>query len=443
MFAVDTRVAKQWRARPFLAVVDALPIDPANALSIRTTCRAVEGGAACIIFRAGRLTTTGSPMQAYEGPALIAERTKAALLPARIDGVEYTPFSRRMGKVPRRGFPRIHLRILPGRQLTGPAGVTGRARRVAPRRVLADEMIQASFTTAPIDTTLFDTRLEVTRQHGRGHSIADDDTGDIVEIDGEGFVTIKGRATRFTAVAGGMVPLGALEHLAAKTWPAAGHAVVAPRSACRTSSCRGRSHSCVRFRCSVPARPAMSAARRSRPRPAGRHALRRTSRYNAATPSLRMRPLNRLPISSDVGDVSADVRRLFEDLLTQRPERRHQITGECLPLLDVFETHDALDLLLDLPGVSVASIRVLVKAGVVIIAGEKDRPEQGARGAASYHLVERDFGRFARAVRVHVAIDAARATATLTNGELRVRLPKIEERRGQGLLVSITTDAAR
>jgi HSP20 family molecular chaperone IbpA len=44
---------------------------------------------------------------------------------------------------------------------------------------------------------------------------------------------------------------------------------------------------------------------------------------------------------------------------------------------------------------------------------------------------------------VHVAIDAARATATLTNGELRVRLPKIEERRGQGLLVSITTDAAR
>ena len=86
---------------------------------------------------------------------------------------------------------------------------------------------------------------------------------------------------------------------------------------------------------------------------------------------------------------------------------------------------------------------MLVKAGVVIIAGEKDRPEQGARGTASYHLVERDFGRFARAVRVHVAIDAARATATLAHGELRVRLPKIEERRGQGLLVPITTDAVR
>jgi HSP20 family protein len=156
-----------------------------------------------------------------------------------------------------------------------------------------------------------------------------------------------------------------------------------------------------------------------------------------------MRPLTRLPISSDVGDVSADVRRLFEELARQRPERRHQITGECLPLLDVFETHEAINLLLDVPGVSAANMRVLVKAGVVIIAGEKDRPDQSARGSASYHLVERDFGRFARAVRVHVAIDAAGASATLRDGELRVRLPKIEERRGRGIMVPVSTDVVR
>lgn len=156
-----------------------------------------------------------------------------------------------------------------------------------------------------------------------------------------------------------------------------------------------------------------------------------------------MRSVSRLPISADVGDVSAEVRRLFEDLARQRPERRHQITGECLPLLDVFETHDAFDLLLDVPGVAAANLRILVKAGVVIIAGEKDRPDQSARGHASFHLVERDFGRFARAVRVHAAIDAARASATLKDGELRVRLPKIDERRGQGIAVPITSDSVR
>jgi HSP20 family protein len=94
---------------------------------------------------------------------------------------------------------------------------------------------------------------------------------------------------------------------------------------------------------------------------------------------------------------------------------------------------------LDLPGVSTESCRVLVKSGVVLIVGEKDRPE-AAHGPASFHLVERDFGRFARAVRVHAAIDAANAKARLKDGELRIILPKIPDRRGRELLLTIDTD---
>lgn len=144
-------------------------------------------------------------------------------------------------------------------------------------------------------------------------------------------------------------------------------------------------------------------------------------------------------VSADVGDLSLEVRRLFEDLAKRRPDRRHMVSGECLPLLDVFETERTIDVVLDVPGITIESIRIMIKGGIVLVAGEKERLDR-QDGPASFHLVERDFGRFARAVRLHVAIDAAHARAWLKDGELRILLPKIPDRRGREIMVPIATE---
>ena len=97
-------------------------------------------------------------------------------------------------------------------------------------------------------------------------------------------------------------------------------------------------------------------------------------------------------------DLAEDVHRLLDDLAKRRADRRHVVAGECMPVVDVFETEKTVEIVLDLPGVAADAVRILFKAGVLLIVGEKERPDLTKRGPASFHLVERDFGRFARAV---------------------------------------------
>jgi HSP20 family protein len=143
-------------------------------------------------------------------------------------------------------------------------------------------------------------------------------------------------------------------------------------------------------------------------------------------------------ISQELGDLSDDVRRLFQELERFGGHSSSVLAGQCTPPLDVLETDEAVEIVMDVPGVSPDAVRVLLKGDVVIVAGEK--VPTGPHAAGDYHLVERGSGRFARAVRVSAPVDGSRAVATLVHGELRILLPKIHDRRGVARVLPITTE---
>jgi HSP20 family protein len=147
-----------------------------------------------------------------------------------------------------------------------------------------------------------------------------------------------------------------------------------------------------------------------------------------------MRRIAPFPILS-AADAAADVRRLIEEVSRSfRPGDQ----AECVPGVDVIETAEALRVVVDLPGVAASSLQVVLKGGVLVIAGVKEQPARTS--ATTFHLLERSFGRFGRGVPVGTSFDGARATARLARGELTVTLPKISERRGRPIPVPIATE---
>jgi HSP20 family protein len=141
--------------------------------------------------------------------------------------------------------------------------------------------------------------------------------------------------------------------------------------------------------------------------------------------------------TSESAELADDIRELFQDLATTLRHDLRAYSGECHPALDVVETDAAMEIVIDVSGVPREALRVLIREGVLLIAGEKAPPL--SKGEQTFHLVEREFGRFARAVRLTGAFDIAKGHATLSDGELSIVLPKMADRRGRAHLIPITT----
>ncbi|MGE0446982.1 MAG: Hsp20/alpha crystallin family protein [Vicinamibacterales bacterium] len=133
--------------------------------------------------------------------------------------------------------------------------------------------------------------------------------------------------------------------------------------------------------------------------------------------------------AADSSELAEDLRELFEELARSLERGQRAYSGEYRPALDVRETDSAIEVVMDIAGVPAAAVRVVFRAGILLIAGEKAQPS--ASTGQTFHLVEREFGRFARAVRLTGAFDLQRGRAEVRHGELVIVLPKITDRRGQ------------
>ncbi len=173
-FAVDTQIAKHRFIRFFLSLAKTYPMDPTNPLAIRALVGSVRQGEKLVIFPEGRITVTGALMKIYEGPGMIADKAGAMILPVRLEGAQYTPFSRLKGKVRIRWFPRISVRFLEPRSFDIPPELKGRKRREYAGDRLYDLMTEMMFQSSDYRRTLFQSLIDASHTQGAGHLVLED-----------------------------------------------------------------------------------------------------------------------------------------------------------------------------------------------------------------------------------------------------------------------------
>jgi acyl-[acyl-carrier-protein]-phospholipid O-acyltransferase/long-chain-fatty-acid--[acyl-carrier-protein] ligase len=173
-FAINTQISQMWFSRLIAPFVNLFVMDPTNPLSLKSLIRYMQQDNKVVIFPEGRITVTGALMKIYNGPGLVADRSEATVLPVRIDGAQYTPFSRLRGRVRLRWFPKISVTILPARTIRAPDDVRGRARRKFAGQVLTHIMTDMMFATGNYRRTIMQGVIDAQRINGSNHLIVED-----------------------------------------------------------------------------------------------------------------------------------------------------------------------------------------------------------------------------------------------------------------------------
>jgi HSP20 family molecular chaperone IbpA len=103
-----------------------------------------------------------------------------------------------------------------------------------------------------------------------------------------------------------------------------------------------------------------------------------------------------------------------------------------MPTADIYETQDALTVILEMPGVDKTKVDVRVEDGVLNIEGRLDFSNyQGLQPL----YTEYNIGHYARSFRLSSRIDQSKIGAELKDGVLSLVLPKVEEAKSRTIQV--------
>jgi len=126
------------------------------------------------------------------------------------------------------------------------------------------------------------------------------------------------------------------------------------------------------------------------------------------------------------GSLFREVQKTFEDFSQRGPFAQF---GSDIPSpkVNIAESKDAIEVTAELPGVDEKDLDVTLANGMLTIRGEKKSARDEQDKDKNWHVVERSYGSFSRAIPLPFDPDPAKVEAKFDKGVLHIHLPKPAE----------------
>ncbi len=136
----------------------------------------------------------------------------------------------------------------------------------------------------------------------------------------------------------------------------------------------------------------------------------------------------------EISRIQNEINRLFDNLLELKGSGV-EAGGEWLPNADVYETDEELVVKFEIPGVTLQDVTLAISGNNLVLRGDKKRSEPGRN--TRYHCMERAYGKFKRVVHIASPVNTHQATTDLSEGVLKVTFPKVPNRRGEEIPITV------
>ena len=123
----------------------------------------------------------------------------------------------------------------------------------------------------------------------------------------------------------------------------------------------------------------------------------------------------------EIRRVQDKMNQLIEDFMAEAPARFSDVMK---PLADVKETDEEVVVTMDLPGMDKGDVEINVTEDTLEVKAERKTEKEEEK--EEFHRKERTFARCERSLKLPAEVKADDAKASLKDGVLEVRLPKVE-----------------